>query len=546
LVHDLCGQRVMACEALVLACKGVAREPCLHAPALPAVAGFARQLVLGREGQGVVSPVASAVVGPVVWAAVNSDSRTRSTGDDDTEHDPVPHAGTVGCLRRSEAVRIVLDSQGTFQNPKEILLYGLAVDPGGTAALADSTLGFKRTGNTDANTARSARGVLEALHDSSNERQTAVIVPAGGRLSDAQELGSVGFECDAFDLGTTPVDADEHRTPFVDIFRAYDNSVPASLEPTAPMLHLRLLGRVARMYVERGLTQQQIAEQLGLSQARVSRLLKEAHGRQIVRSVVVMPEGVNTALEDVLEETFGLADVVVVDTAGAGDPARALGVAAGAYLDVSLVGADVIGVSSWSGSLVAAVESMRPHVQQRARTVVQMFGGVGDPAVQVQATRLTGRLSEVLRAKPLYMPSPAIVGNSSTRKAVLADHSVSSVVQAWDAMSVSLVGIGAIEPSPLLQRSGNALSAEESEELASRGAVGDICLRYFDAEGVPVPGSVDDRLMGMTAKQMKAVPRRIAVAGGLAKTGAIRAALLGGWVSVLITDQEVAEALVAS
>ena len=309
-------------------------------------------------------------------------------------------------------------------------------------------------------------------------------------------------------------------------------------------MHLRLLGRVARMYHERGLTQREIAAQLGLSQARVSRLLKEAMSRGIVRSIVVLPRGVNSTLEDAIEQRYGLSDVVVVDTAGAADPARALASAAATYLDVSLVGADVIGVSSWSGSLVGAVEAMRPLVQSGAHQVVQMFGGVGDPEVQVQATRLTGRLAQVLRAQALYVPSPAIVGNTSTRKAMLADPSMSAVVSAWGRVSVSLVGIGSVEPSPLLRRSGNALSLEESEALIALGAVGDVCLRYFDATGASVTSPVDDRLIGMTAREIRAVPRRMAVAGGQAKAAAIRAALLGGWVSVLITDEEVAESLI--
>lgn len=319
--------------------------------------------------------------------------------------------------------------------------------------------------------------------------------------------------------------------------------MPSVTDAAATPVHLRLLGRVARMYHERDMTQQQIAEQLGLSQARVSRLLKEASERGIVRSVVVLPEGVHAELEDAVEERYGLADVLVVDTAGSSDPARALGAVAAGYLDVSLVGADVVGVSSWSGSLGAAVELMRPQLQQHARSVVQMFGGVGDPAVQVQATRLTGRLADVLRAQALYMPSPAVVGNPATCSAILSDPSVAPVVQAWSDMSVSLVGIGAVEPSPLLQQSGYALTATESDLLMAAGAVGDVCLRYFDAAGVPVASPIDDRLTGMTAAQIRAVPRRIAVAGGADKARAVRAALLGGWVSVLITDTQVAEEL---
>lgn len=299
------------------------------------------------------------------------------------------------------------------------------------------------------------------------------------------------------------------------------------------------------MYHERHLTQHQIAEQLGLSQARVSRLLKEAGERGIVRSVVVLPDGVHTDLEESLEATFGLQDAVVVDTDGSLDVSRALGQAAASYLDVSLVGADVVGVSSWSGTLVAAVEAMRQRNQAGAKEVVQMFGGVGDPAVQMQATRLTGRLADVLRAQPVYMPSPAIVGSAATRNAMEVDPSIGAVMAAWSTITVSLVGIGSIEPSDLLRSSGNALEDAQAASLRSSGAVGDICLRYFDAAGHSVASDVDDRIMGMSADAIRGVPRRIAVAGGMSKLAAIRGALHGGWISVLVTDAQVASALVS-
>ena len=84
----------------------------------------------------------------------------------------------------------------------------------------------------------------------------------------------------------------------------YDIHVPQSSFPEAgaPTAHVRLMARVARMYYERELTQQQIADQLGLSQARVSRLLKESADRGIVRSVVVLPDGVHTELEEALQD----------------------------------------------------------------------------------------------------------------------------------------------------------------------------------------------------------------------------------------------------
>lgn len=309
---------------------------------------------------------------------------------------------------------------------------------------------------------------------------------------------------------------------------------------------LRLLTKVARLYHEQRIRQPEIATQLNLSQARVSRLLKEASERGIVRTVVVPPSGVHADLEDLLQAKYALRDVVVVDAEGSSaDIIAGLGSGAAAYLDTTLLGGDVIGVSSWSATLLAAVEVMRPKHTLAADRVVQVMGGVGSPEVQMQATRLTGRLAEVTGASPIFVPSPGLVGSPALQQALLADPGVHSVQQAWAEITVSLVGIGSLQPSQLLRRSGNSLSPEEQEELRHSGAVGDVCLRYFDQRGEPVESGFDQRIIGIDRAGLLRVPRRIGVAGGLEKVAAIEAAVRGGWVNILITDVGVATRLAA-
>ena len=63
---------------------------------------------------------------------------------------------------------------------------------------------------------------------------------------------------------------------------------------------LRLMTRVARMYYEQDMRQSEIAQELALSQATVSRLLKRAHQEKIVRISVSVPNGVYSELEDAL------------------------------------------------------------------------------------------------------------------------------------------------------------------------------------------------------------------------------------------------------
>lgn len=319
----------------------------------------------------------------------------------------------------------------------------------------------------------------------------------------------------------------------------------APIRPPAPD-QLRLLTKVARMYHERGLRQPQIAAQLHISQPRVSRLLKQAAEMGIVRTMVVPPTGVYTDLEDAIERRYGIADVVVVDAAGDGDEdvIPALGAAAAVYLETTLTGGERVGISSWSATLLATVEAMRPRPVRVAEEVVQVIGGVGNAEAQVQATRLTGRLAELTGARPLFLPAPGLVGSASARATLASDRLVAEVMAAWDRLTTLLLGVGSLHPAPLLGDSGNAIAEEEQEGLRRAKVVGDICLRFFDEWGQPVPSTLDERVLGITAAQLRRVSRRVAAAGGQRKYAAIRAALRGGWLNVLITDLGVARRLV--
>ncbi|WP_243118271.1 sugar-binding transcriptional regulator [Actinomyces wuliandei] len=309
---------------------------------------------------------------------------------------------------------------------------------------------------------------------------------------------------------------------------------------------LRLMARIARMYHELGMKQTQIATELHVSQPRVSRLLKRAGEEGIVRTVVALPTGTYTELEEALEERYGLSECVVVDADDSDQGVTsALATAGAAYLETTLTGGDTIGLSSWSATWLAAVQQLAPFRLPVADRVIQLFGGVGHPQVQVKATRLIDQLARATGAQAVFFPSPAVLGTPEAAAQLRQDVSVRSVLDQLREVTVSLVGIGSLEPSPLLRESGNMMSEEDDAQLRAAGAVGDVCLRFFDAQGRPVASDYDERLVGADAEQLRAVPRRVAAAGGQRKHAAVRGALLGGWVDVLITDVDTARALLA-
>ncbi|MEU0553503.1 sugar-binding transcriptional regulator [Dactylosporangium sp. NPDC006015] len=310
--------------------------------------------------------------------------------------------------------------------------------------------------------------------------------------------------------------------------------------------HIRLLTKVARMYHERGVRQPQIAELLHISQPRVSRLLKQAVAAGIVRTVVITPRGVHADLEDAVEQRYGLSEVVVADSAGQTDEiavTRSIAAAAAVYLETTLSRNDRVGISSWSATLLATVDAMHSAAGLATERVVQILGGVGTSAAQGQATRLTGGLARHTRAEAVYLVAPGLVATSEMRQALVREPSIAAVLDAWQDLTVALVGVGSLEPSTLLRQSGNAIAEQEEQRLRELGAIGDVCMRFFDERGQHIASELDDRVLGISAETLKKVPRRIGVAGGERKWRSIRAALLGGWLNVLITDQTTAAEL---
>jgi DNA-binding transcriptional regulator LsrR (DeoR family) len=309
---------------------------------------------------------------------------------------------------------------------------------------------------------------------------------------------------------------------------------------------LRLMTKVARLYHEQGMNQPEIATMLDLSQATISRLLKRAEQEKIIRIAITPPQGTYPEFEEILREKYGLKDVVVVDCENDDDDQllRNIGAAAAFYVETTINPGEVVGISSWSATLLAMVDTMQTLPRLTGVKVVQILGGVGNPSAEVHANHMTSRLAETLHGEAKFLLAPGVVGSASAQGILVDDRFVYQTTELFDHVSMGLVGIGALEPSKLLASSGNIFSMNELEALRENGAVGDICLRFFDMHGKLVDTPLDKRVIGMRLEQLKQAKRSVGIAGGRRKFAAIRGALEGHWVNVLITDRFTAEKLV--
>lgn len=301
---------------------------------------------------------------------------------------------------------------------------------------------------------------------------------------------------------------------------------------------LRLMTRVARMYYERDMRQSDIARQLGLSQATISRLLNRSKEEGVIRISVNVPQGVYSQMEEDLVAAYDLRDAIVVDCVSENEQIvqRDIGAAAAYYVESTIKPNEIIGLSSWSSNLLALVDAMHQVPRKPGVQVVQILGGVGNPGAEVHAARLTGRLARLVNGQATFLPAPGIVGSQASLDILLADPYVQEATALFDQVSLALVGIGAVEPSDLLVESGNIFSEEELDILRNEGAVGDVLLHFFDDNGQPVETSLNNRVVSMSLPQLQRVDRAVGVAGGRRKQEAILGALRGDLINVLITD----------
>ncbi len=281
----------------------------------------------------------------------------------------------------------------------------------------------------------------------------------------------------------------------------------SNLNRTSRTEEVRLITKVAYLYYMQRQKQSDIAKQLDISQATVSRVLKRAEDEDIVRITVNTPTGVYAQLESDLCARYGLKAAIVVDCADESDEAvfDHIGSAAAYYVETTLGHHEVVGLSSWSSSLLAMVNAMHPLVKATNAKVVQCLGGVGSPSAKIYASRITEQFANLVQGEAFYLPAPGVASSVQMRDELMIDPFVQQAFNLFDQITLALVGIGSVEPSKLLMSSGNVFTQEELAMLQERGAVGDIFLRFFDGQGQPVSTPLNDRVISMQLAQLKRV-----------------------------------------
>jgi deoxyribonucleoside regulator len=306
-----------------------------------------------------------------------------------------------------------------------------------------------------------------------------------------------------------------------------------------------LLASVARMYYVDDRGQQEIADVLGLSRSKVSRVLTAARELGVVRISVDEHDPRERELEARLRDRFGLRAALVVRTTGAATESvrRTIGYFAAADASALVRPATVIGVAG-GRTLRALVEEMRPVSPVGGLSVAQLMGNIGPSASQIDALELSRTLAHRFGGAFYTLNAPAIVQDRATRDVFIAHEHIQLVWRMLGSLELALVGIGSPDDSAFVER--GVLDAATLADLRRAGAVGEICGRFFDAAGRECATDYRDRVISIGLDALRSTPEVVGVTNGVGRAAATRAALIGGLVHSLVIDDRGAAALLAA
>ncbi|MEW6230208.1 MAG: sugar-binding transcriptional regulator [Bacillota bacterium] len=280
-----------------------------------------------------------------------------------------------------------------------------------------------------------------------------------------------------------------------------------------------------------------------MSRSSVSRKLTEAKRRGIVKISFTSGYTGDHALGRKLQRMFALKDLVLVPDIAAGSEIRLkerLGAAAASYISETIRPGHKVGIS-WGTTLFEVALRLRPQ-RVLGVCVVQLNGCVGQGAASYLGAQVLQMIATKLGAQAFSFPAPAIVRDPALSEALRKEPSIAGALEVALGCDIAVFTVGVVDPACVLVRAGY-LTPADMNDLRTRGAVGDICSRFFDSRGQVCNPDLDRRTLGLSLRDLVTIPLKIMVAGGTHKVAGILGALRAGYADVLITDETSAHAV---
>jgi DNA-binding transcriptional regulator LsrR (DeoR family) len=300
--------------------------------------------------------------------------------------------------------------------------------------------------------------------------------------------------------------------------------------------------KVAWLYFMEGMTQDQISKTLGVSRSRVLRLISASRQSGIVQIRVTTKLSRCVELERALESSYKLERAIVIPKPqNSLMTSELIGAVLGAYVGENLSDQMTIGLG-WGKTLSASLPAIEPQ-EQSGISVLSLLGGLTRVS-GVNPSEFAWRLADRLAAECYLMAAPVFAPDPRTRDALLSHPGIEEIIRKAARLDLAILSVGDLSPDSTISTYG-LLEREELASLEKAGAVGDILCRFIDADGNILDHPVNERVVSVDPRDLKGTRKIVLASGGWQKYAPIRGAMRLLNPHVLMTDELVAERLVA-
>ena len=304
---------------------------------------------------------------------------------------------------------------------------------------------------------------------------------------------------------------------------------------TYPELNIR----VAWYYYKAEMTQEEIANRLGINRARVIKILDQCRREGIVSFHVNNPSANCLELEKQVIDRWQLRDAFIVPEIDPPMINRNLGAAAAQYIELNLGKEETLLGFGW-GNTVSLTLKHLSLMDHKEVSLITLSGGIM-AYLQNTYREETNPLFK-FNSRFHIIPSPLLVSSPETCRSILDEPEVSHIMQMAQLANIAVVGIGPMSSNATFTQFGY-ITPQELELLQKQGSVGDILGQFFDKDGNRLDLDFHNRLIAVSIEHLKRMQHVIAIAGGAHKVEAIKGALRGGYFHCLITDEKTALSL---
>lgn len=304
-----------------------------------------------------------------------------------------------------------------------------------------------------------------------------------------------------------------------------------------------LLINVAKLYYEFDYNQGMIAEKYSISRPFVSKLLAEAKERGIVKIQVRDPANAENRLEREVRQKYELRRAIVVPSEVGVDVHMKVCVACGKYLNGIIKSGDIIGLVSGQ-TLNLSSQYLIPREDLSDVKVVSLEGGLGNLSYSAFQHETTKGYADALGAVPYAMPVPNMVDDVKCKEYLLREPIIQKIKKLQERANIAIFNVVSMATGKSMSMVRQGYVSEfRMKQLANEGAVSVILNHFIGRNGEIHGEDLEERNMSLGLDLLRQKEYRICLATGRERIDAVQAALNGGYINVLIIDENIAKGL---